>query len=186
MTLLQHEQTKLSGLFTVRRKPAVDDRGFFERIYCDSELQSILGERKIRQVNRSFNKKIGTLRGLHLQNAPHSETKIISCLRGEVFDVAVDLRPSSPTYLEWHAETLSESNCQSLVIPEGFAHGFQTLSAECELLYLHTAPFNSQAENGVNAMDPSIGIQWPRAITERSQRDANLPFVTANTSGVRS
>lgn len=88
--------------------------------------------------------------------------------------------------LQWHAETLSESNCQSLVIPEGFARGFQTLSAECELLYLHTAPFNSQAENGVNAMDPSIGIQWPLAITERSQRDANLPFVTANSSGVRS
>jgi len=178
MTLLTSEETEIPGVHIVQRKAVFDSRGFFERIYCDAELASVFGNKKVVQINRSFNEKSGTLRGLHFQKTPHQETKMVSCLRGEVFDVAVDLRPSSPTFLQWHAEVLSASNHTSLLIPEGFAHGFQTLSAECELLYLHTAPFSEKSEAGVNALDPKLGISWPLPVLGRSSKDENLPFIT--------
>ena len=121
---------------------------------------------------------------MHFQRSPHAETKMVSCLRGEVFDVAVDLRQASPTFLHWHGEILSEANNLSLIIPEGFAHGFQALSADCELLYCHTAAYAPQAEDGVNARDETLAIAWPIAITEISDRDAALPHVTAGYNGV--
>ena len=106
------------------------------------------------QINHTLTGRRGTVRGMHYQRPPHAETKFISCLRGEVFDVAVDLRHDSPTFLRWHAEVLSAENHRTLVVPEGFAHGFQTLAEDCELLYLHTAAFAADSEGALNANDP--------------------------------
>jgi dTDP-4-dehydrorhamnose 3,5-epimerase len=138
----------------------------------------------IAQINRTFTAKRGTVRGMHLQYSPHAETKFVSCLRGEVFDVAIDLRSGSSTFLQWHAQILSADNHMTMMIPEGFAHGLQTLSDDCELLYLHTAAFHPEAEGGFNAQDPLFAIRWPLAITEQSARDTALGMLAHGFTGV--
>lgn len=176
--------TPLQGLMVVQRKPIKDSRGIFARLYCDEELRQIGLTKPIAQINQSLTHRRGAVRGLHFQHPPHAETKFVSCLRGEVFDVAVDLRQGSPTFLHWHAEILSVGNYKTLVIPEGFAHGFQTLTKDCEMLYFHTAAYQPGAECGLNAKDPRLNIRWPEAITELSPRDAMHPLVTEDFSGV--
>src|ERR1039458_2395045 len=171
--------TPLQGLKLIQRHPIGDQRGYLERIFCGEELQPLLLGRGIAQINRTLTAKSGAVRGLHFQYPPHAETKIVSCLRGEVFDVAVDLRSGSPTFLQWHAEILSAVNHRTLLIPEGFAHGFQTLTEDCELLYFHTAPYQPSAEGGLNARDPRLNIRWPTAVTELSSRDATHAPITA-------
>lgn len=121
---------------------------------------------------------------MHFQLPPHAEMKLVSCMRGEVFDVAVDLRSNSPTFLKWHAEILTVDNHKTIVIPEGFAHGFQTLTTDCELLYLHTAAYMPNAEAGLNALDTTLGIDWPLAVTERSARDQAHPHITTEYTGL--
>jgi dTDP-4-dehydrorhamnose 3,5-epimerase len=121
---------------------------------------------------------------MHFQYPPHAETKIVSCLKGEIFDVAVDIRSDSATFLRWHGEALSAANGKSLLIPEGFAHGFQTLTDDCEVLYLHTAPYAPSKEGALNLRDPHLGITWPLAITEMSDRDRSYPFLSADFPGV--
>lgn len=167
--------TGIDGLTALRRKPIGDARGYFERVYCADELAPVLGERRIAQINRSLTRRRGAVRGLHFQHPPHAETKVVGCLRGAIFDVAVDLRRGSPTFLAWHGRVLSAENAESLVLPEGFAHGFQALEDDCEVLYLHTAAYAPQAEGGLDATDPQIGIAWPLPIAERSARDEGLP-----------
>ena len=134
-------RTKLPGLELIQRRPIEDGRGFLERLFCADELGPLLAGKAIVQINRTSTSRRGTVRGLHFQYPPYAETKLISCLQGEVFDVAVDLRRGSPTFLSWHGEILSAANHRTLLIPEGFAHGFQTATDDCELLYLHTAPY---------------------------------------------
>ena len=142
-------------------------------------------------ISRSFKSTVhshgrtGAVRGMHFQYPPYAETKIVSCLKGEIFDVAVDIRLDSPTFLRWHGEVLSAENRKSLLIPEGFAHGFQTLTDDCELLYLHTAPYTPEAEGALNAQDPRLDITWPCAITEMSDRDRSHPFVGDDFAGVQ-
>ena len=136
------------------------------------------------QINRTKTAKAGTVRGMHFQYPPHAEMKLVSCLRGEVFDVAVDLRKNSPTFLHWHAETLSDHNHKTFVIPEGFAHGFQTLSDDCELIYFHTALYHQEAEGGLDALDKRISIEWPPPILERSMRDQKHLALAEDFSGV--
>jgi len=121
---------------------------------------------------------------MHFQWPPHAETKFVSCLHGEVFDVAVDLRRDSPTFLQWHAEVLSPANQRGLLIPEGFAHGFQALAADCELVYVHTAPYMPDAEGAVNVRDPKLKIAWPLAISELSERDGSHPFLPQQFPGI--
>ena len=145
---------------------------------CSSDLKGIV------QINHTLTVMRGTVRGLHFQYPPHAEIKIVSCLRGEVFDVAVDLRQGSPTFLQWHGEILSASNHRTLLIPEGFAHGFQTLSDDCELLYFHTAAYQPSAEGGLNAQDPKLNIFWPETVVELSSRDAGQPLVNEEFVGV--
>lgn len=174
----------IQGLRLLQRKPIGDDRGYLERLFCTEELQSLIPEKNIVQINHTLTAKRGTVRGMHFQHPPHAETKFVSCLRGEVFDVAVDLRRGSPTFLHWHAEILSAGNHKSLVIPEGFAHGFQTLTEDCEMLYLHSAAYRSEAEGGLNARDPRLAVQWPLPIGEQSARDTGHPLVSEDFGGV--
>lgn len=174
----------LRGLTLIERKPRVDSRGYLERMFCADEFQSVLAGRSICQINHTVTINRGAVRGLHFQCPPQAETKIVSCLDGEIFDVAVDVRRDSPTFLQWHAEVLSGENHRSLLVPEGFAHGFQALTDGCEVLYLTTAPYDQAAESALNATDPGLGIRWPLAISERSPRDEAHPFIAPDFSGV--
>jgi len=178
------QATPLPGLNVVTRKPFGDNRGYLERMFCMGELQDIFGARRIVQINHTLTKTKGTARGMHFQYAPHAEMKFVCCLRGAVFDVAVDLRKESPTFLQWHAELLSADNYKTFAIPEGFAHGFQTLTEDCEMFYLHTAAYAPDAEAGLNPEDPRLAIAWPLPITEMSPRDAAHAPIAADFQGV--
>lgn len=136
------------------------------------------------QVNHTLTRRRGTVRGMHFQWPPHAETKFVSCLAGEILDVAVDLRRHSPTFLRWHGEILSVANQRSLLIPEGFAHGFQALTDDCELLYLHTAAYAPGAEGALNALDPRLAIAWPLPVTDRSERDCLHALVADDFEGL--
>lgn len=164
--------TPIPGLCILQRKPIGDSRGYLERLFCSEELQALVPGKHIAQINHTLTANRGTVRGMHFQRPPHAETKFVSCLRGEVFDVAVDLRHNSPTFLRWHAELLSAINHKTLVIPEGFAHGFQTLTDDCEMLYFHTAAYQPGAEGGLNPQDPRLAIHWPLPVSGLSPRDA--------------
>lgn len=174
----------IQALKLVQRKPISDDRGYLERMFCSTDLKSLIPGKSIVQINHTLTTKRGTVRGIHFQPSPHAETKFVSCLRGEVFDVAVDLRRGSPTFLLWHAEILSAANHKTLMIPEGFAHGFQTLTKDCEMLYLHTTAYQADAEGGLNARDPRLAIQWPLPIAEQSVRDSAHPLVSEDFGGL--
>jgi dTDP-4-dehydrorhamnose 3,5-epimerase len=176
--------TPLQRLKLIQRKLIGDHRGYLERMFCAEELQSVIPGKGIVQVNHTLTAKRGTVRGLHFQYPPYAETKVVSCLRGEVFDVAVDLRQGSSTFLRWHAEILSAGNHRTMLIPEGFAHGFQALTEDCEMLYFHTAAYQPSAEGGLNAQDPRLDIRWPEAVLELSSRDAALPPVIEAFLGV--
>lgn len=176
--------TPFEGLWVVQRKPVEDPRGFFCRFFCAEEFQAFGLEKPIAQINHTDTVKKGAVRGLHFQYPPYSESKIVSCLRGEVYDVAVDIRRGSHTFLQWHGEILSAANQRSLLIPEGFAHGFQTLTENCELLYLHSEAFHPQAEGALHVADPGIGIGWPIAMTELSERDRSHPFIDLDFKGI--
>ncbi len=176
--------TPMSGLKLIQRKPLGDRRGYLERLFCTEELQMLIPSRGIVQINHSLTARRGTVRGIHFQYPPHAEVKFVSCLRGEVFDVAVDLRQGSVTFLHWHGVILSADNHQTLLIPEGFAHGFQTLTEDCEMIYFHTAAHQPSAEGGLNAKDPRLNIDWPVAMTEQSPRDAAHPWLGDDFTGV--
>ena len=176
--------TPLAGLRILQRKPIGDSRGYLERLFCADELQVLAPGRHIAQINHTLTASRGTVRGMHFQRPPYAEIKFVSCLRGEVFDVAVDLRDNSPTFLQWHAEVLSAKNHKTLVIPEGFAHGFQTLTDNCEMLYFHTHSYQPGAEGGLNARDPRLAIEWPLPVGGVSPRDAGHPFLGENSFGM--
>jgi len=174
----------IEGLKLIDRNPIRDERGFLARIFCAEQLRHAGWQKPIAQINQTLTKKMGTVRGMHFQKFPHSEAKLVSCLRGKIFDVAVDLRLNSPTFLNWHAEILSPENCRALLIPEGFAHGFQALSDDCELLYLHSSPYKPAAESGIHPNDPALKIQWPLEISEISIRDLNHPLIDNQFKGI--
>ena len=176
--------TPIAGLKVIERKPIGDSRGFLARIFCAEQLKSAGWEKPIAQINQTVTKKRGTVRGMHFQNTPHFEMKLVSCLRGEIWDVAVDLRKNSPTFLRWHAEKLSAENCRGLLIPEGFAHGFQALTDDCELIYLHSAPYVRDAEAGISPNDPRISVTWPLDIHEISARDVGHPLLNEKFIGI--
>lgn len=171
MSSLDISSLPLEGLKRITRVKRGDVRGFLARVFCADELRKAGFNKPIAQVNHTATALRGTVRGLHLQLAPHAEMKLVSCIRGTVFDVAVDLRAGSFTRLSWHGEILSAENGAALLIPEGFAHGFQTLSDDAEMLYCHSAAFHPASEAGFDALDPRLGITWPLAIAQRSPRD---------------
>lgn len=177
--------TPLAGLTVIRRKPIEDERGFFERVFCAEELREAADlEKPIVQINHSLTRRKGAVRGMHFQYPPHAETKIVTCLKGEIFDVAVDIRADSPTFLLWYGEVLSAKNHKSLLIPEGFAHGFQALRDDCELLYLHSGRYVPESEGGLRWDDPRIGIVWRLGAVDLSERDTRFPFLTDSFRGM--
>lgn len=177
-------QTKISGVVIVESTVFKDHRGAFSRLYCEQELNEVIGARRIVQINHSHTSTKGAVRGIHFQHPPHAEMKLIRCLKGRVWDVAVDLRADSNTFLQWHAEELSAENHKMMVIPEGCAHGFQVLEFESELLYLHTAFYQPSAEAGLRYDDPRLAITWPLPVADLSSRDQQHALITSDLSGI--
>ena len=178
------KQTRLQGLYLITPKPKIDNRGYFERLFCTDEFKELGLNKPIVNINHSFSKQKGIIRGLHFQYPPFQETKIIICLKGSVYDVAIDIKKDSPTFLQWHGEILDGKLKQMFLIPEGFAHGFQTLEDNVELLYLHTNFYNREYESGLNFMDPFLNISWPLEVTEISEKDKNHKFISPDFKGV--
>lgn len=174
----------LAGLKLIERKPFGDSRGFLARLFCENDLVKCGWSQPVSQINQTYTAKKGTVRGLHYQCPPHAEMKLVSCLQGQIWDVAVDLRLDSPTFLHWYGAELSAENNHALLIPEGFAHGFQTLSNDVELLYCHSAAYDSKAEAGIHIMEPLVAIEWPLTISECSERDQSFPLLDDEYLGV--
>ena len=177
-------ETIIPGAWVIESTAFQDNRGAFSRLFCSRELQAIVGSRTIVQINHSMTHRIGAVRGLHFQNPPHAEMKIVRCLKGRVFDVAVDLRQGSPTFLKWTAVELTSENRFAFVIPEGCAHGFQVLEEDSELLYLHTAFYTPDAEGAVRFDDSRIGVNWPLAPTDLSARDLSHSHLKEDFKGI--
>lgn len=176
--------TGLAGLSVVKRQARGDSRGSFARLFCSDTLASAGWPGAVVQVNHSFSQLRGTVRGLHFQRPPHQEWKLVTCLKGTVWDVAVDVRPNSSTYLQWHAEVLSADNGCAMLIPAGFAHGFQTLSDDVELVYCHSHAHHPVAEGGLNPTDSQVAVAWPLPVAQWSERDQHLPTVAQGFVGV--
>jgi dTDP-4-dehydrorhamnose 3,5-epimerase len=177
-------QTPIDGLAVVDTNSHSDHRGSLMRLYCQEELREIIGKRQIVQINQSCTRSVGAVRGLHYQRGQYAEMKLVRCLKGKVWDVAVDLRAGSPTFLKWHAQELSPDNTKMMVIPEGCAHGFQTLTDNCELIYLHTTAYHPEAEGALNVADPRLGIDWPLPIDDLSDRDRDHALIDENYQGL--
>ena len=177
-------ETSISGAWVVESDSIQDNRGGFSRLFCSGELQSIFGSRAIVQINHSKTRDVGAIRGLHYQKAPHAELKIVRCLKGRVFDVAVDLRQDSPTFLKWNAVELTPESNLAYLIPEGCAHGFQVLEENSQLLYLHTAFYTPESEVAVRFDDPRIAVNWPLPPTNVSAKDKSHPLLNEVFEGV--
>ena len=170
-------KTPISGLSVVETDAFLDHRGAFARWFCEGEMKDILGNRHIKNVNFSHTVKKGSIRGMHFQKPPYAEMKMVRCIRGKILDVVVDIRKDSPTYLQHYAVELSAENMKLFVIPEGFAHGFQSLEDNSEIMYLVTEFYSPEAEAGLRFSDPSLAIDWPLEITDTSAKDAAHPLV---------
>jgi dTDP-4-dehydrorhamnose 3,5-epimerase len=167
--------TEPAGVVIIEPERVEDERGFFARSFCAREFAARGLDPRVAQCNVSFNRTRGTLRGLHFQHPPHTETKLVRCTRGALYDVAVDLRPDSPTFLVHIAVELSARNGRMLYVPEGFAHGFQTLEDDTEVFYQMSAAFSPDAAGGVRWNDPAFAIEWPLEVSAISERDRTYP-----------
>jgi len=181
---MRFHDTPLAGLRLVESFVRADNRGRFERAFCEQEMAVLSPGLHVAQANLSSTLGRGSLRGLHFQAAPALEAKLVRCLRGKVFDVAVDLRTGSPTFLQWHAVELSEDEPVALFIPEGFAHGFQVLSDQAQLLYFHSAAWSAECEGGLRHDDPMLAIRWPLPVGTLSDRDRHHPLLDAGFPGI--
>lgn len=177
-------ETPLKGLYVIEHTKLVDERGLFARTFCKEEFSQIEFTKEFVQFNHSFNVKTGTVRGMHYQNSPFSETKLIRCVQGKVLDVAIDIRKDSPTFLNHFSVELSEQNMLSIFIPEGFAHGFQTLQANTSLIYHHSQYYTPQADAGIRYDDPAIGVKWPLEAVNMSEKDKNYLLITKIFKGI--
>jgi len=177
--------TEISAVKIITSVPFVDERGSFARIFCIRELAEALNGKNIKQINQSSTKIKGSIRGLHFQKPPHSETKIVRCIKGIIFDVAVDLRKNSPTFLKWHGEILSEQNGKMLLVPEGFAHGFQSLEDNVEIIYFVTASYCKEFEGSIRFDEPLVNIEWKLPPAMLSQKDLATAFLDSDFSGIK-
>jgi dTDP-4-dehydrorhamnose 3,5-epimerase len=178
-------ETPLAGAYIIEIEPFLDERGLFARIFCQNEFATIGFYKPIVQINHSVTRQRGAIRGLHYQLPPGCETKIIRCIQGAVFDVMVDIRKSSSTYLQWHSVELSRDNMRMAFIPEGFAHGFQTLTDNAELIYHHSAFYNSEYEGGLRFDDPVLAIEWPVPVGPISLKDQRYQIIGNKFGGIK-
>ena len=167
----------VGGPALVQRRPLVDARGAFARIFCSQALQALGWPGEVAQINHSQTTRAGTVRGLHFQQPPNAEAKLVICIRGAVHDVAVDIREGSPTCYAHVGVELSAETATAMYVPEGFAHGFQTLSDDVELIYVHSTPYAAEAEAGLRHDDPRLAINWPLPVTGLSGRDQSFPLI---------
>jgi len=170
-------ETELRGVFIIEPEIIEDERGFFARTWTPDEFEGHGLNPRLVQCNISFNKLRGTLRGMHFQNKPHEEVKLVRCTQGAIFDVAIDLRRDSPTRFQWFGTELSAANRRMLYIAEGFAHGYQTLSDETEIFYQMSEYYHPESAGGVRWDDPAFGIAWPLAVSVIAPRDASYPLL---------
>lgn len=181
---MKFHRSPLAGLLLIETTPIQDERGRFVRIFCETECVELRPNLHWEQINVSSTSCKGTVRGMHFQYPPAAEAKLIRCLQGRVFDVAVDLRAGSPTFLHWHGVELSEDGPMQFFIPEGFAHGFQALTDNVQLLYLHTTAWNRQHEGALRHDDPSLSIAWPLPVTQVSEKDRHSPLLDGKFIGI--
>lgn len=177
-------ETSIAGAWLLETPVGRDNRGAFSRLFCQNALQEVVGQREIVQINHSMTTSVGAVRGMHFQKAPHAEMKIVRCLKGRVFDVAVDLRKGSKTFLQWEAVELTPENNFAFIIPEGCAHGFQVLEEESQLLYLHTDFYMPEVEGGIKFDDPKVGVDWPLEPRDLSERDLSHPYLNDGFKGI--
>lgn len=177
-------ETELKGAYIIDLEPRKDDRGLFARTFCKREFQEIGHNKEFVQFNHSMSVQKGTLRGMHFQNPPSAEIKLIRCIRGKVFDVIIDLRAGSSTFLKHIGVVLSEENMRMIYVPEGFAHGFQTLEDNTQMIYHHTEYYAPGSEGGLNFRDPSLNIEWPLTPTNLSDKDQKYPYIDNNFKGI--
>jgi len=185
MSAMKFHSTPLAGLTVIETAPISDDRGSFVRVFCDDELAALQPGLHFPQINLSTTRERGTVRGMHFQRPPATEGKLIRCVRGRIFDVAVDLRVGSPTYLCWHAVELDADAPLQVFIPKGFAHGFQALSDDAQLIYLHTAQWGRDHEGTLRYDDPALAIAWPLPARHVSSKDRSAPLIDADFAGIR-
>lgn len=176
--------TPLPGSYLIDLEPFNDERGWFARFYCKKEFEQLGHNKEWVQMNHSVTYLKGSLRGMHFQKHPYREIKMVRCIVGSVFDVIIDLRRNSETFLKWFGIELSAENKKILYIPEGFAHGFQCMQDHCELIYHHTEYYSADAEGGVRYNDPLIGIQWPMKVSAISMRDQSHSFLEKTFKGI--
>ncbi len=185
MAKLLFTETPLRGVYVIEPNAFVDHRGFFARMFCSEELKEHGLKYDLVQANHSGSRRKGTIRGMHYQLPPHAETKIVKCVKGRVYDVVIDVRKNSPTFLQWYGIELNMENKKQLYIPEGFAHGFQALEDDAEIIYLVTAFYTMEFERGVRFNDAAIGIEWP--LKENiiiSEKDNNIPLIDDGFKGI--
>ncbi len=176
--------TAIDGLMLIKRAKLADERGYLTRLFCAEELSAAGWQGPIAQINETATRFAGTVRGMHFQRPPFAETKLVTCVAGRIVDVAVDLREGSSTFLKHVAVELSEDNACSLLIPRGFAHGFQALSDDVRMIYSHSQPYRAEAEAGLHSGDPQLAIAWPLSVINLSARDAAHPLLSSDYSGV--
>jgi dTDP-4-dehydrorhamnose 3,5-epimerase len=174
---MQFRETALAGAFIVDAEPYEDDRGLFARTFCKKEFSEHGLCPDFVQCNTSFNRRRGTLRGMHFQQPPYGETKLVRCVAGAIYDVMIDLRPESPTFRNWVGVELTSDNRRALYVPTDFAHGFQTLTSNAEVLYMMSETYHADHAAGVRWDDPAFGIEWPIADPILSERDASYPVL---------
>ena len=183
MGKLNITELPLSGAYFMTPNNHTDERGSFSRVFCRKEMSEIFDE-SFAQVNHSITLRKGTVRGMHFQYPPNAEVKMVKCIKGSVFDVIVDIRKGSPTFLQWHGEVLSAENMKMLYIPKGFAHGFQTLEENSELFYFHSEFYTPGSEGSINVKEPRLNIQWPLKMTNISAKDEKAEYIDNSFQGI--
>ncbi len=178
-------ETPIKGLLALQTSRIEDDRGYLSRLFCAEEMASFGWRAPLVQINFTKTLFKGTVRGLHFQNPPHAEYKYVRCIRGKVYDVALDLRCDSKTFLKTHSQILTEDNNMSFLIPPGVAHGFQSLTDKAELLYMHSQLYNPEYDDGVNPLDPRIFANWPEEISNMSEKDSTRRYLSNIYKGVQ-
>ena len=182
---MEFTSTPIPDLYVAKLMPITDSRGFFMRSYCEDELKKIGVNKKIRQINHSCTANVGAVRGMHYQKPDRAEIKMVRCIFGSVFDVAIDLREGSETFLHWYGQYLTRENQKMMIIPEGFAHGFQVIEPDSELLYFHTDIYTPELERGILFDEKRVGVKWPMEVCDLSDRDLAHKKLSDSFTGIK-